>query len=134
VHNQIYKGQIKRKRPEKNGAFFMETIKITTPKKEQSMSHLVSLDTPAFAVPEANLIPVSDHLTSMSTIPPSRMFLIKKSLKVFREKYPDKPIYDASQGDGGASLPGVPRELLERALQLQLEHALWLRWVSPLCS
>jgi len=90
--------------------------------KESPMSQLVSLDTPAFAVPDANLIPVSDHLTSMATIPPSRMFLIKKSLQVYREKYPDSPVYDASQGDGGASLPGVSRELLERAAQLQYDH------------
>lgn len=31
-------------------------------------------------------------------------------------------MYDASQGDGGASLPGVPAPILERAAQLQLEH------------
>jgi aspartate aminotransferase len=50
------------------------------------------------------------------------MFLINKSLKVFHEKYPDRPMYDASQGDGGASLPGVPISILERAAQLQFDH------------
>jgi aspartate/methionine/tyrosine aminotransferase len=50
------------------------------------------------------------------------MFLIKKSLDVFREKYPDKPAYDASQGDGGASLSGVSDEIYRRAYELQLEH------------
>src|SRR5690606_2105741 len=30
--------------------------------------------------------------------------------------------YDASQGDGGASLPGVPPEILQRALELQIAH------------
>jgi aspartate/methionine/tyrosine aminotransferase len=50
------------------------------------------------------------------------MFLINKSLKNYTAKYPDDPIFDASQGDGGASLPGVPREILERALQLQIEQ------------
>ena len=86
------------------------------------MSTLVSIDTPAYAVPIENLVPVSNHLTQMVSIPPSRMFLINKSLKVYREKQPDSPTYDASQGDGGASLPGVPVEILERANELQIEH------------
>jgi aspartate aminotransferase len=82
----------------------------------------ISPDTPVYAVPDANLVPVSDYLSHLFSIPPSRMFLINKSLKVFKEKYPDRPVFDASQGDGGASLPGVPRPLLERAAQLQIEH------------
>ncbi len=86
------------------------------------MSSLASPETPVFAVPDENLVPISDYLGNMATIPPSRMFLIKKSLKAYREKYPDKLTYDASQGDGGASLPGVPRQLLERAVELQIEH------------
>lgn len=80
------------------------------------------MNTPAFVVPEENLIPVSDHLAKMYTIPPSRMFLINKSLVVYKQKYPDKPTFDASQGDGGASLPGTPHALLERAAQMQIEH------------
>ena len=77
---------------------------------------------PVFVVPDANLIPASDHLKSMVSIPASRMFLINKSLKVYREQYPDKPTYDASQGDGGASLPGVSEAVLRRALELQIAH------------
>jgi len=77
---------------------------------------------PVFVVPEANLIPTSEHLKSMAPIPASRMFLINKSLKVFRELQPDSPTYDASQGDGGASLPGVSEAILCQALELQLEH------------
>jgi aspartate/methionine/tyrosine aminotransferase len=50
------------------------------------------------------------------------MFLINKSLKVYVEKNPGAKIFDASQGDGGASLPGTPRAILERAAQLQIEH------------
>jgi aspartate aminotransferase len=79
-------------------------------------------DIPTYAVPDTQTIPVSDHLGSMAPIPPSRMFLINKSLKVYQQANPGSPIYDASQGDGGASLPGVPRNILERAAQLQLEH------------
>ena len=43
----------------------------------------VSNATPVFAVDEEHLIPVSDHLKQMAVIPPSRMFLIKKSLKTY---------------------------------------------------
>ena len=86
------------------------------------MSALLSPDTPAYAVPQANLVPVSDHLGKLMTIPASRMFLINKSLKVFQEKQPGVPIFDASQGDGGASLPGVPEALLDRAFELQKQH------------
>ncbi|HEX7972839.1 MAG TPA: pyridoxal phosphate-dependent aminotransferase [Anaerolineales bacterium] len=83
---------------------------------------MLTHDNPTFAVPDANLVPVSSHLTQMADIPPSRMFLINKSLKVYKEKNPGAAVFDASQGDGGASLPGVPRDLLERAAQLQVEH------------
>jgi aspartate aminotransferase len=83
---------------------------------------MISNTTPVFAVEEKDLVPVSEHLQQMMDIPPSRMFLINKSLKVYKEKNPNSQIYDASQGDGGASLPGVPRAILERALELQIEH------------
>jgi aspartate aminotransferase len=88
------------------------------------MANLHSSDPnrPVFAVPEANLIPVSEHLTGMASIPASRMFLINKSLKIYQQKYPDSPVYDASQGDGGASLPGVPQDILEKAAQMQIEN------------
>ena len=83
---------------------------------------MISNATPVLAVDEKNLIPVSDHLKQMTDIPPSRMFLINKSLKVYVEKNSGAKIFDASQGDGGASLPGVPKAILERASQLQIEH------------
>jgi aspartate/methionine/tyrosine aminotransferase len=82
----------------------------------------VSNTTPVFAVDEKALVPVSGHLKQMTDIPPSRMFLINKSLKVYVEKKTGGKIFDASQGDGGASLPGVPKAILERASQLQIEH------------
>jgi aspartate aminotransferase len=50
------------------------------------------------------------------------MFLINKSLKVYQENNPGGKIFDASQGDGGASLPGVPHSILEQAAQMQVEH------------
>jgi hypothetical protein len=82
----------------------------------------ISNTTPVYAVPDANLVPVSGHLREMLDIPPSRMFLINKSLKVYKEKHPSAQVFDASQGDGGASLPGVPEAILERAAHLQIEH------------
>lgn len=84
---------------------------------------LTNLDTPQYAVPAANLIPAVDYPSRMAIIPPSRMFTIKDALDKYKARAgADAPVYDASQGDGGASLPGVPRELLERALELQLQH------------
>ncbi len=81
-----------------------------------------SNDMPVYAVPDSGLIPVSGHLSQMTPIPPSRMFLINKSLKVYTQKNPTDMVFDASQGDGGASLPGVPRNLLEQAYQMQVDH------------
>ncbi len=81
-----------------------------------------SADEPVFAVPEAALVPVSDHLRRMEPIPPSRMFTIREALQRFRERHPDQLVYDASQGDGGASLAGVPQAVLERAFALQVQQ------------
>ena len=82
----------------------------------------IPCDTPATVVPEGNLVPVSNHLRCMVDIPPSRMFLINKSLVTYQQHHPEGETFDASQGDGGASLPGVPDEILERAAELQREH------------
>lgn len=82
----------------------------------------ISNAAPVLAIDESKLVPVSDHLHTMAEIPPSRMFLINKSLKVYQERNPGVQVFDASQGDGGASLPGVPKAILERAAQLQIEH------------
>ncbi|UCD43356.1 MAG: hypothetical protein JSV69_07125, partial [Chloroflexota bacterium] len=86
------------------------------------MKTTISNETPTFAVPEDTLVPISDHLRQLTPIPPSRMFLINKSLVVYQERNPGSPIYDASQGDGGASLPGTPKEILEQAAEMQLEN------------
>lgn len=77
---------------------------------------------PVYAVRDETLVPVSDHLTHLTPIPPSKMFLINKSLSIYSNRHPDSPIFDASQGDGGASLPGTPPEILERAARLQIDH------------
>ncbi len=83
---------------------------------------VTSLDTPQFVVPAENRVPVTHYPADMATIPPSRMFLIRDALKKYKEVAgADAPTFDASQGDGGASLPGVPVEILERASELQIK-------------
>ncbi len=79
------------------------------------MSEVSSSDGPQFVLPAAQRIPVADDLARRAPIPTSRMFLIKKSLTAYRAANPDEPMFDMSQGDGGASLPGVPLDVLDRA-------------------
>ncbi|MFI5165137.1 MAG: aminotransferase class I/II-fold pyridoxal phosphate-dependent enzyme [Thermoanaerobaculales bacterium] len=55
----------------------------------------------------------------MAPIPGSRMFEIRDALAAYRRDYPSGEMFDASQGDGGASLPGVPEEVLVAAAELQ---------------
>jgi aspartate/methionine/tyrosine aminotransferase len=75
---------------------------------------------PVFAVPEPALVPPNGYPSSQVEIEPSKMFTIKKALATYKNKFgADAPTYDASQGDGGASLPGVPHDLLDRANELQ---------------
>jgi aspartate/methionine/tyrosine aminotransferase len=87
-----------------------------------SQAQVASAESPVFAVPTAALVPVNGYLGNQIEIPQSRMFVIKKLLAGFKEKHPDIAAYDASQGDGGASLPGVPAALLERAYHLLAEN------------
>lgn len=79
-------------------------------------------DRPELVVAPENLVGVDESPSRMAPIPGSRMFEIKEALAVFRQHSPNAEMFDASQGDGGASLPGVPHELLEEAHRLQLDH------------
>lgn len=81
-----------------------------------------SANSPIFAVRNDYLVPVNGYLKEQEPIPPSRMFLINKSLRIYKEKNPGANTYDASQGDGGASLPGVLPEILEKAYQMQVDR------------
>lgn len=84
---------------------------------------MTDLSSPEYAVAEPHRIPVSGHLQDMVAIPPSRMFTIKEALKKYQQKAgAGSIVFDASQGDGGASLPGVPQSILETALEIQIEH------------
>lgn len=83
----------------------------------------INLELPAYAVPDAHRIPVNRYISAMMDIPPSRMFTIKRALDKYKAKVgADAPTYDASQGDGGASLPGVPEPILHRAYELQVKQ------------
>src|SRR5688572_11725388 len=81
-----------------------------------------SPDTPVYFVRDESLIPVGDYLTHLTPVPPSRMFVIKKGLAAYTQTHPGSPAFDASQGDGGATLPGVPKEILEHANQMQMKR------------
>ncbi len=79
-------------------------------------------DIPAPVVPPEQMAPVDLGPAHMRAIPGSRMFEIRDALAVYRRDNPHSAMYDASQGDGGSSLPGVPAELLSQAFELQMEH------------
>lgn len=77
-------------------------------------------DRPVFAVEDDKLLPVLDYPSHMQSIPTSKMFVVKQALKTYLDNNgAGTEVYDASQGDGGKSLSGVPTDLLERALELQ---------------
>lgn len=76
--------------------------------KGGSSSEPVQVDTPAQSVPKVDF--------DKRAVWPSKMFTIKLELKDFEAANPGVPTYDASQGDGGASLGGVPPEELAAAL------------------
>jgi len=82
----------------------------------------VSTSGPQLVVAADELTHIDTSPSTMLPIPGSRMFEINEALKVYLAREPDGTVFDASQGDGGASLPGVSRELLDEAHRLQIEH------------
>lgn len=79
-------------------------------------------DLPTLVVKEAELSALDHSPHTMAGIPGSRMFEIRDALAAYHRDFPGGEEFDASQGDGGASLPGVSEELLERAFALQRER------------
>ncbi len=77
---------------------------------------------PVAVVEPGEMVSVDPSPSRMRPIPGSRMFEIRDALAVYREAHPGGTVFDASQGDGGASLPGVAGEVMEQAWQLQVEH------------
>ena len=82
----------------------------------------VNCTAPVLAVRPEELAALTPGLRQQRPIPVSRMFEIRKALAVFRQRCPNRETHDASQGDGGASLPGVPEEVLDRAFELLKNH------------
>ena len=68
----------------------------------------VFYDQPGTQIPSTSL--------NKRVIMPSKMFLIKEELKTFAAQNPETPIYNASQGDGGLTLGGIPPKELAEAL------------------
>jgi aspartate aminotransferase len=77
---------------------------------------------PALVVNSSQLAGIDSSLSTMTVVPGSRMFEIRDALAVYERDFPGGEKFDASQGDGGASLPGVPAEIFEAANKLQIDH------------
>ena len=77
---------------------------------------------PALVVAPSQLAGLDASLSTMIAVPGSRMFEIRDALAVYERDCPGGEQFDASQGDGGASLPGVSAELFEEANRLQIDH------------
>lgn len=76
---------------------------------------------PIFSVENDGLLPVLDYPSQMTPIPTSKMFVVKRALTTYKTTYgQDATVYDASQGDGGESLSGVPADILRQAAELQI--------------
>jgi aspartate aminotransferase len=82
----------------------------------------LSEDAPDLVVKPGELSGLDESPASMIDIPGSRMFEIRDALSVYHRDFPGGEEFDASQGDGGASLPGVPEVLFDRAHELQKKH------------
>ena len=76
--------------------------------KQPTATQSVFFDGPSTQIPSTAL--------NKRTIMPSKMFLIKEELNTFASRNPDTPIYNASQGDGGLTLGGIPPKELADAL------------------
>ena len=77
---------------------------------------------PGLVVRPAELAGLDPSPSAMADVPVNRMFEIRNALAVYARDFPGGEKFDASQGDGGASLPGVPLEIYEAAHRLQVEH------------
>ncbi len=80
---------------------------------------------------------LSEHLVPISAmdkreVKPSGMFTIKLELGEFMQEYPDRNVYDASQGDGGFSLGGIPPEELTEALLRYLPQSRSTQYGNPI--
>jgi aspartate aminotransferase len=79
-------------------------------------------ETPDLVVKPEELSGLDPSPGTMLEMPGSRMFEIRDALAIYRRDFPGGEEFDASQGDGGASLPGVPEVIWDKAHELQKKH------------
>lgn len=70
---------------------------------------------PQFVDPAA--VHVATHRQYSRSLRPSQMFWIRDGLAAFRQDHPHTPTFDASQGDGGASLAPIHVDELMAAIE-----------------
>jgi len=74
---------------------------------------------------------VSPQSVDRRMVSPSKMFTVKLELNTFLERNPGAKVYDASQGDGGLSLGGIPPTELAEALVRYLPSINATRYGNP---
>ncbi|MCX7994299.1 MAG: pyridoxal phosphate-dependent aminotransferase [candidate division WOR-3 bacterium] len=84
---------------------------------------------PQFCDKNENQIPESKY--KRRDVWPSKMFTIKLELDEFTRNNPHIPVYDASQGDGGMSLGGIPKEEIAEALLRYLPEERTTKYGEP---
>ena len=92
--------------------------------------NLGDTDSPKYFDSSKHLVPIS--AMNKRVVKPSGMFTIKLELGEFMQEYPDRNVYDASQGDGGFSLGGIPPEELAEALLRYLPQDRSTKYGNPI--
>ena len=95
----------------------------------QDISHNLQ---PHFSDVAENRFPTLKH--NRRPVWPSKMFTIKLELNEFSKNNPNVPVYDVSQGDGGMSLGGIPKNELGEALLRYLPNNQTTKYGDPIGS
>jgi len=74
---------------------------------------------------------VSPQSVDRRMVSPSKMFTVKLELNTYLERNPGADVFDASQGDGGLSLGGIPPAELAEALVRYLPATNATRYGNP---
>ncbi|MEO0162507.1 MAG: pyridoxal phosphate-dependent aminotransferase [candidate division WOR-3 bacterium] len=84
---------------------------------------------PQFFDKAENWVPIAKY--PRREVWPSKMFTIKQELDEFIKDHPTVPVYDASQGDGGMSLGGIPKQEIAEALLRYLPEERATKYGEP---
>ena len=87
-------------------------------------------DSPSYFDSSEHLVPISEMKRRL--VKPSGMFTIKLELEEFIKENPNRNVYDASQGDGGFSLGGIPPVELTEALLRYLPQSRSTQYGNPI--